>query len=178
MAEEIEVPTEHLHESIHEAAERSEEKWLLRVALSAALLAVFAAIASLLAGHHANESLLEQIQASDQWSHYQAKSIKSMLLKSKSDLLETLGKPIDSKDQGKLAEYADELKEIQAKAEELEHSSHRNLAIHHNLAKAVTLFQIAIAICAIAALTKTKWLWYASMIGGTGALGLMGMALF
>ena len=35
-----------------------------------------AAIAALLAGHAANEALLEQIKASDQWSYYQSKSIK------------------------------------------------------------------------------------------------------
>ena len=177
MADEIEVPTEHLHESIHEEYERTEDRWVLRVALTAALLAVFAAIASLYAGHHANEAMLEQIQASDQWSYYQAKSIKSMLLKSKIDLLESLGKPADAKDQAKLEEYAHELKEIQEKARESEQSSHGNFTRHVNLAKAVTAFQIAIATCAISALTKRRWLWYLSMASGCAGLALLGVAL-
>ncbi len=37
MAEEIEVPTEHLQESIHEELNRTEERWILRVALTAAM---------------------------------------------------------------------------------------------------------------------------------------------
>lgn len=178
MAEEIEVPTEHLHESIHEELERTEEKWILRVALTAALLAVFAAIASLAAGHHSNEALLEQIQASDQWSFYQAKSIKSALLKNKTDLLEALGKPVEARDVEKLEEYARELKEIEDKAKEFEQSSHQNFARHVKLAKSVTTFQIAIAVCAIAALTKRKWLWYVSLAAGGGGLGLLGMAFY
>jgi len=176
MVDEIEVPTEHLHESIHEEFERTEEKWILRVALTAALLAVFAAIASLYAGDHANEAMLEQIKASDQWSYYQAKSIKSMLLKSKTDLLKTLDKPVDAKDEAKLEAYTVELKEIEDKAREAERSSHSNFARHVILAKAVTAFQVAIALCAIAALTKRKWLWYISMAAGGGGLVLLGIA--
>ncbi len=176
MAEEIEVPTEHLHESIHEEYERTENKWILRVALTAALLAVFAAIASLYAGHHANEAMLEQIKASDQWSYYQSKSIKSMLLKSKTDLIQALDKQADAKDEEKLAAYAQELKEIEDKARESEHSSHEHLTRHIDLAKAVTAFQIAIAICAISALTKRKWLWYLSIVSGCGGLVLLGIA--
>jgi hypothetical protein len=67
MPEEIEVPIEKLHESIQEEAEKAREKWVLFVALSTAILAVLAALSSLMAGHHVNEALIDQIQASDQW---------------------------------------------------------------------------------------------------------------
>lgn len=176
MADEIDVPTEHLHESIHEELERSEERWLLRVALTAALLAVFAAIASLAAGHDSNEAILEQIQASDQWSYYQAKSIKSALLKGKQDLLEALDKRVEEGDKDKLEEYGRELKAIEDKAREFERSSHKSFARHVELARSVTTFQIAIAICAIAALTKRKGLWYVSLALGGGGLALLGLA--
>jgi len=49
-------------------------------ALTAAFLAVLAAITSLMAEHHANEAMLDQIRSSDKWSFYQAKSIKANLL--------------------------------------------------------------------------------------------------
>ncbi|NJE11498.1 DUF4337 family protein, partial [Thermococcus sp. MAR1] len=76
--EEIEVPTEHLHETIKEKAEAlGEGNWLMGVAISTALMAVFAALGSLFAGHHSNEALIEQIHASDQWAYYQAKGIKA-----------------------------------------------------------------------------------------------------
>ena len=69
--EEIEVPTEHLHETIHEKVkETGESGWFKFVAISTAFMAVFAAISGLMAGHYSNEALIEQIKASDQWSYY------------------------------------------------------------------------------------------------------------
>ena len=81
--EEPEIPLEHLHEQAHESAEHSDQKWISWVALSTAVLAVLAAIAGLLSGKHANEAVMSQIQASDQWNYYQAKSIKAAPLKLK-----------------------------------------------------------------------------------------------
>ena len=60
MPEEIEVPTEHLHETIHEAAEGHHSHMAgfnMQVALSTAILAVVAAVSALLAGHAANEAV-------------------------------------------------------------------------------------------------------------------------
>src|SRR5580704_18413853 len=74
--EDIEVPTEHLHEHIHESAKESREGWSMYAAISTAFMAVFAALGSLMAGHHSNEALISQIKASDQWNYYQAKGIK------------------------------------------------------------------------------------------------------
>src|ERR1700682_5014336 len=73
--EEAEVPLENLQEHVHHTAEHSGEQWISWVALSTAILAVLAAIAGLLSGKHANEAMMSQIEASDQWSYYQAKSI-------------------------------------------------------------------------------------------------------
>jgi Domain of unknown function (DUF4337) len=64
--EEAEVPLEHLHEHAQETAMHSRESWISWVALSTAILAVLAAIASLLSGEHANEAMLNQIEASSQ----------------------------------------------------------------------------------------------------------------
>jgi TolB-like protein len=84
--EDADIPLEHLHEHVHESAEQSGERWMSRVALSTAVLAVLAAIAGLLSGSHANEAMMDQIQASDQWSYYQAKSIKAAVLEAKLSL--------------------------------------------------------------------------------------------
>src|SRR5438094_608233 len=102
MPEEIEVPTEHLHEKMEEAAEESEHEgkeskhntWISRVAVSSALLAVAAAISALLAGHHANEAMFEEISASDRWAMYQAKGIKESQLGTKVVLLKALEKQL------------------------------------------------------------------------------------
>jgi len=171
--EEIEVPTEHLHEQLHESARENAEHWILKVALTAALLAVFAAITALLAGHYANEAMIEQIQASDQWAYYQAKGIKSAVLESKIDMLSQLGKDALPKEKEKANQYKEDQKEIDKKAREKEKLSEEHLSLHNMLAKGVTIFQVAIAICAISALTKRKWLWYSSI-----GLGLIGGILF
>src|SRR3954453_13085316 len=81
--EEAEVPLEHLHEQAHERARHSREAWISWVALSTAVLAVLAAIASLLSGEHANEAMMRQIEAADQWSYYQSKCITAAVLDAK-----------------------------------------------------------------------------------------------
>jgi hypothetical protein len=116
--EEPEVPTEHLQEEIEHGAHHSKAGWTMGVALSSALLAGLAAVCSLLAGHHANEAMIEQIQSSDQWAFYQAKGIKSAVLESKLELLEAEGKPTAPGDRRKLAEYRQQQEEIQTLARE------------------------------------------------------------
>src|SRR3954466_1580549 len=168
-----EVPTEHLHEEIHHHASHKREKarWMTGVALSSALLASLAAVCSLLAGHHANEAMIDQIQSSDRWAYYQAKGIKAAVLGSKIELLEAEGKPVAAKDRDKMAEYKKEQDEISAEAKHKEHASESHLQQHVIFARGVTLFQIAIAIGAIAALTDRKAFWLVSLL--FGAVGVV-----
>ncbi len=189
MPEEIEVPTEHLHETVNEAAHESAHAggyagrhgkegheanpFNMRVAITTALLAVVAAIAALLAGHAANEALLEQIEASNEWNHFQSKSIKAAVLSSKVDLLSNLGKPASDKDKAKLAEYDHDMEELTAAAKHKEAASSAHMQHHVVLARAVTLFQIAIALAAIAVLTKKSGLWLCSL-----GLGVIGVGFF
>lgn len=222
MPEEIEVPTEHLHEKMEEAAEESEgeekekEKetkreraWISRVAVSSALLAVAAAISALLAGHHANEAMFEEISASDMWSQYQSKGIKESQLATKIVLLQALAKPVPPEKSGgsvckseksekkgekkgekaeaeepkcgmhkendpisadeKLCEYKCEKDAIKEVASEEQASAHDHMKHHVWFARAVTIFQIAIAMGAIAVLARRPKLWLISV--GLGALG-------
>lgn len=173
--EEIEVPVEQSQEVIHEHAHHSKDKWIGQVALSSAFLAVFAAISALMAGHHSNEAMIEQIRASDQWSYFQAKGVKSSVLQTKLQIYEALGKPTKPEDQEKLVEYKAEQEEISHKAKELEESSEGHLAKHQTLAKAVTFFQVAIAISAIAVLVRRRKFWYLSL--GFGFVGVFFSAL-
>ena len=170
MPEEMEVPTEHLQESLKEAAEKSNNVWVLMVALTAAILAVLAAIASLLASYHVNEAMIQQLKASDQWAYYQAKGIKHDVLETKIELLRSLDKRISAQDASKLTDYDKQRKDIESSAREAEISSAEHMEIHHILARAVTIFQIAIAVSAIAVLTRRKWMWYGSIILGMGGI--------
>ena len=169
--EEQEVPTEHLHEHTEHAAKHSGERWTLGVALSSALLAALAAVASLQAGHHANEAMVSQIKAANEWSFFQSKSIKESQLKSKLDILEALDKPVASADKSKVGEYETEKGKIQHEAEAKEKEAQHELQTHQIFARSVTLFQIAISIGAISALTKRRRFWLVSL--ACGAVGLV-----
>jgi len=171
--EEQEVPTEHLHEQMGHHAKHSTELWTLGVALSSALLAALAAVASLQAGHHANEAMISQITASDQWNYYQAKSIKESLLKSKLDILDALSKSAPAADKEKLEEYKTDKEKIQRTAEEKEKEAQRELRTQQIFARSVTLFQIAISIGAIAVLTRRQKFWWVSL-----GLGITGLVFF
>jgi len=165
--DEIEVPTEHLHEAIHEqvhhASNGKEQKWSMLVAISTALMAVLAAISSLFAGHNSNEAVINQIKASDQWAFYQAKGIKAEIKAIK------IGNA--STDTTEYNRYKKEQTTIKLAAEALQAASKEHLEIEKKFAKAVTFFQIAIAISAISILTKRKFLWVTSLF--LGALGLL-----
>ncbi|MCW3126131.1 MAG: hypothetical protein JWO03_1789 [Bacteroidetes bacterium] len=154
--EEMEVPTEHLHEHIEKEAEHSRDIWSTLTAVSTAFMAVFAALASLFAGHHSNEAVICQIKASDQWAYYQAKGIK----KSIAELGATVTADIDKGAQkARIDKYETEQEGIQEKAKEFETESQTHLGHHVILAQCVTLFQIAIAISAISLLTRKRYLW-------------------
>jgi hypothetical protein len=160
--EEAEIPLEHLHEEIHHHAEHDGAPWISWVALSTAILAVLAAIAGLLSGKHANEAMMSQIQASDQWGYYQAKSIKAAILEAKTTLAteETAG------DKEKAARYQEEQEKIKHEAEEKQAEAKANFHKHEVFARSVTMFQIAIAIAAISALTRKRTFWFVSLVFG------------
>lgn len=183
MPVEIEVPTEHLHETIHEEHHKSSGHgeahghgggFTLGVALSSAILAVLAALAALFAGHYANDAMIERIEAGDQWAYYQAKGIKLNMLESKIATLTALGHQASPKDEKKVEEYGREKKEIQEKASEYTEESEAHLTQHTRLAGSVTFFQVAIALGAIAVLTRKKLLWFGSL--AVGVCGVAAMA--
>ena len=168
--EEAEIPLEHLHEEIHHRAEHGGVQWISWVALSTAVLAVLAAICGLLSGHRANEAMMNQIEASDQWAYYQAKSIKASVLEVKM----TLTAVASDKDKEKAAQYQEEQAEIKREAERKEAEAKANFHKHEVFARGVTMFQIAIAIAAIAALTKKRTFWLVGLAFGlVGAFFLM-----
>jgi hypothetical protein len=194
LPEEIEIETKELQETIEEMREERAERhreeqetsWTRWISLSTALLAVVAAVAALQSGSLVNEALvvknnsvLKQSQASDQWAYFQAKGLKSNGAKQTADLMAVLpAQAANAEKWSKEAErYKEDQKEIEEKAHELEkerdaegresvHLMHQ----HHTFAYCVTFTQVAIALSAVAALTKRRPIWYVSLL--LGALGL------
>ena len=149
------------------------------------LLAAVAAVASLRAGDTVNEALVMkteatrlQGEASDQWAYYQAKGIKAAVSRATAVTWRAAGKPVPAETEVTAARYDAEQKDIQEKARELEHERDRKeheaaalLEQHHRFARAVALFQDSIALGAVAALTRVRLVWYASLVLGAAGLG-------
>jgi hypothetical protein len=189
MPEEIEVDAEQLRGAIEQELEREGGAFLRWISLSTAILAVLAAVGSLRAGATINEALLlkteaTQLQAlaSDQWSYYQAKGIKGAIAQGSVAVWQAAGKPVPSALSAQVTRYVTEQDDIRRKAGELEHQrdekGHEATLLveqHHHYATAVALFLIAIALGAIAALTRVRLAWFASLL--TGAIGVVALAL-
>jgi len=187
MPEDPEVDLDALHEAIHERVEHERGAFLKRIALTTAVLAAFAAVASLRAGATVNEALLlkteatrYQAEASDQWAYYQAKGIKGAVEEATRAAWQAASKtPPDILEQT-AQRYAREQEDIKKQAEEKERERDEKskeadqlLARHHGFANAVALFQIAIALGAVAALTHARTVWLGSM-----AVGVIAIVLF
>jgi hypothetical protein len=174
------------HEHHAHASPQALPGWLRYLSLSTAMIAVFAAVASLESGSNSNEAILEkseamlnQSQASDQWAYFQAKGLKATLSEGEAAII-TDGKPeLAAKLAGEAKRYRGETEEIQKVARELEDKVKENnkrseelMGHHHRFAIAVTLLQIAIALSAIAALTRRKPLWFLGMAVSAGGLAM------
>jgi NAD-specific glutamate dehydrogenase len=191
MPEEIEVDTDRLHESIREELEKDEGGFLRKIALTTALLAVLAAIAALRAGATVNHALLLradatqlQSKASDQWAYYQAKGVKAAVQESTRATWLAAGKEPPAAIAEKVERYEKEQEAIREKATELEKErdakvaeSNHLLHGHHGFANAVALFQVAIALGAVAALTRSRVVWAGSIVVGLVGAALLAWAL-
>jgi len=192
MPEEIEIDTDNLRESIDREIERQSGGLLRAIALTTALFAAFAAIASLEAGGTVNEALALkteatqlQAEASDQWSYYQAKGLKAAVADAQKNIWVALDKPPPADLATNAQRYLDDQKTSREKAEALEHERDAKTAEsdalmrrHHYFADAVALLQVAIALGAIAALTRRRAAWVGSAILGVIGGGLFGWAFY
>jgi hypothetical protein len=184
---ESEVETEKLQEAIHEELEREGSNLLKTIAITTAIMAAFAAVAALRAGATVNEALVLkteatqlQAQASDQWAYYQSKGIKAATLDTTAAAWSAAGKPVPADVAANRKRYVAEQASISAAAREKEHQRDERgaeaehlLHQHHRFANSVALLQVAIALGAVAALTRIRAVWV-----GSALVGLAGIAFF
>lgn len=184
---ELEAELERVQETINEAREgaREDQSLLRRISLSTALVAVVAAVAALQAGSTVNEALLKKndafamrTEAFDAWAQYQAKGIKSAVLQSQKQTLIAFDKAPALLLDEDIARYRKEQAEIAARAERtteasrrLQEESDHLLHRHHRYASAVALLQVAVALSAIAALSRSRPMWALSI--ATAAVGAL-----
>ena len=175
----------HDHELEH-AAEHDPKGMAGQLAVITAILATVGAIFAYMggatqanAGLYKNDAAIKKTEASNQWNYYQAKSSKQNLSELAQELAPDARKTF----------YADEIKryktekaEIKLAAEKLEADSKawddrsaEQMHQHHRWAQATTALQIAIAMAAIALLTKKRWL--EKLVFGVSAVGVVVGAL-
>ncbi len=155
--------------------------------MTTALLATLAAFAALLAGATVNEALALkteaarlQSEAADQWAYYQAKGIKAAVQEASRAAWFAIGKEPPANFEAAVKRYAVEQEEIQKAAREREHERDAKSAEadhlfrrHHGFAISVAIFQVAITLGAVAALTRIRWIWIGSLVLGLAGAGLL-----
>ncbi len=179
----------HDHQIEHAAQHADTDPFAGRIAVMTAILATVGALMSYAggatqanAGLYKNNAAIKKTEASNQWNYYQAKSSKQNLAELALALTTTPDKQEFYKQE--VARYDKEKKEIKVVADKLEaeakdwdQKSDAELHLHHRWAQATTALQIAIALSAIALLTRRDWLvWGVYGVAGLGAV-LGGMAL-
>ena len=176
----IHVHGPHDHALEHAAHHGSDDKFSSRIAVLTAILATAGAMMSYEGGATQasamllkNEAAIKKTEASDQWNYYQAKGQKQNLADLGAEL--ATGEERIAKFVEKSKKYENDKTEIKKKAEELEaksqqadHDSEHQMHIHHRWAQATTVIQVAIALSAIALLTRKKWLqWGVYAVGAS-----------
>jgi Na+/glutamate symporter len=182
----------HDHEVEHatqHAAHEGGSTMINQIAMFTAIIATVGAIMSYMggatqanAGLYKNNAAIKKTEASNQWNYFQSKSTKQSLAELARDLA-----PDDKKAtyQAKVERYEKEKNEIKVAADKLEaeatvwdKDSDAQMHQHHRWAQATTALQVAIALAAIALLTRKKWLEYAMfLMAGIGAvIGVLALA--
>ncbi|MBW8832200.1 MAG: DUF4337 domain-containing protein [Burkholderiales bacterium] len=168
MPEEFEVRGAH-EDRMDEAAEREPKGMAGQLAVMTAILATVGAMFSYMAGAtqadaglFKNDAAIKKTEAANQWNFYQAKSNKQNLSALGMRLVDASQKPLF---ESEVKRYESEKAEIKLAAEKLEkessefdQKSEAQIHQHHRWAQATTALQIAIAMAAMALLTKRRWL--------------------
>ncbi len=167
MAEEFEVRGAH-EAHLDDAAEREPKGMAGQLAVMTAILATVGSIFSYMAGATQadagllkNDAAIKKTEASNQWKLW-TKSNKQNLSELGLQLVDDARKPLFEVEAKR---YAAEKAEIKLAAEKLEkqsvefdEKSEAQMHQHHRWAQATTLLQIAIAMAAMALLTRRCWL--------------------
>lgn len=185
MPEEVEVPLEEVHEHIAEIHEKhGKEGWIKYIAVLTAILAVIAAIGALESGSLVNEALLEKnneignlTKASDSWNYYQAEGLKSLIYHTAAQS-STNKSAADDENQAKhykekQTDLMNEAKKLTDEAKDDNIKSEKLIHLHHIFAISVSLCQIAIALSAVAALTRKQYIWIIGLLSGAAGAVLL-----
>jgi len=125
------------------------------------------------AGLYKNNAAIKKTEASNQWNYYQAKSSKQNLSELAIELAPESKKAFYTEEINRYkkekADIKKDAEKLEAESKEWDKKSDDEMHQHHRWAQATTALQIAIALAAIALLTKRRWLEYG--VYGVAGLG-------
>ena len=166
-----------------------------RIALVIAVLALFLAFSETLGKGAQTAALTQNIEASDLWAFFQAKTIRQTILRTAADTngieLATFPEPAKAAPQKQIDTYNKTIdryesdpqskegrKELTDRAHETEQRRDENFAKYENYEMASAAFQIGIVLASASVITGMLALTWGAM--GLGAIGLMftGFGLF
>jgi hypothetical protein len=163
-------------EELQEHAEHAKEPFDKKVAVTMAIIAAMLAIDGVMGHLLTTEELLLQQKASDQWSYYQAKSVRRYTSEVASDIFKSLTSETAEKSveayKKKGEKYDEDMKDITKEAKGLEAESKTKGEQAHCLDYGEVFLELGIVFASMAILTKQKIIWYASM-----ASALVGLAI-
>lgn len=166
------------------------------VALVIAVMALFLAFSETLGKSSQTAALSDNVEASNLWAFFQAKTIRITTLRTAADTRkidadattdEALKAAMTKQIDGWLrtaARYEDEAdppegrKQLMARALAAEHKRDTALAKYHHYEVASAAFQIGIVLCSATVITSMIALTYVAIVLAGGGLVFMGIALF
>lgn len=157
-----------LDEELSEHAEHAKAPFEKKVAASMAVIAAALAVVSVYGQLYANEELLAQQKASDQWAYYQAKSIRRY----ESNIARDLFKNMTGEQAAQASEsyvkngerYEKEGADIQTEAKKLEAESDFKGQQALRLHIGEIFLEIGIVFATLAILTKRPIVWWTAMM--------------
>jgi hypothetical protein len=190
--EEFHVHGPHDHQLEHEAEHGGADRFSGRIAVTTAILATVGALMSFAGGDtqakaqlYKNDAAIKKTEANDKWAYYQAKGIKQNVAEVGATLATQQDKVLFYR--GETERYNKEKTDLKQEADKLEAESKgwdarsdEEMHLHHRWALGATAMQIAIALSAIALLTRREWLVYGvytvaaigAVFGGLAIAGL------
>jgi hypothetical protein len=190
--EEFHVHGAHDHHLEHAAEHGGADSFAGRIAVTTAVLATLGAMMSFAGGDtqanaqlFKNNAAIKKTEANDQWADYQAKGNKQNLaevaatLAAQPDKMQFYQSEVE-RYKKKKAELMEQAQKLEAESKEWDLKSDEQMHRHHRWALGATAMQIAIALSAIAVLTRRNWLVYGvyavaaigAVFGGFGIVGL------
>jgi len=168
-------------------AEEKKESWTTYMAISTVIIVVCATLSTFKGGGYSNKSLMNQTSASDQWSFYESKSLKSYVFEMQRDNLELQSELMNKSNPSKevLAKYEEKIaacakkihqyeldKEQISKAAKKFEADRDECKLHGSaFGIAVIFLQISILLSSISALAKKKYVWFLGLI--VGVVGIL-----